>query len=225
MNKRFASFLFAGKIATVPLFAQESLGAVEDIYTKTISKASVHDSMLSKSLEMKKLKPIELDKNSCNSHNINTPCVQDIMNLVINGLHEKDEILVAMSSEKDPVNLLNNDPLLLAKSHKTDIWNHFSVISSSSNYEKSPKDKNLSLKQAVKPISLPVDLSLMSQQFQNVQHEKKVYLQVLVASNSQWDKSVFRYSEPLAVNTEKSNTIITSQYGDDSEECPAYTTY
>jgi hypothetical protein len=225
MNKRFASFLLAGKVAAMPLFAQESLGAIQNIHSKTMPHKPMHASFVTDSLKTKPLGADEYENTLNIPDNFDKRCVQQIMNLVINGLYDRDEVLIVISPEKEIANFLETEPLLLSKLHTFEVWNKFSVLDTSSVPKNNPvgsKQKNHSLsKKSIRAISLPVNLSSISQYAKD---GSKLYLHMLIAPNSKWDKSVFRYSDAIEIKSHNKTTLL-SYYGDSTEDCTSYSCF
>lgn len=220
MNKRFASFLFTGKIAALPLFAQESLGALHDIYMKDSILLKMNKTLASETLSVKKSDAFEEHNKVSLQKQLDFHQVANIMNLVITGLYDKDEVLIIISPEKDVDNFLEVNPTLLSKLNEFEIWNRFSVISTSPIYKTIPIDinrkKTFYSRKAVKPISIPVDLSSVST---FIKEGNTLYLHILVAPNSKWDKSVIRYTDVLELKS-IGKSMLLSQY---TEDCSLYT--
>jgi hypothetical protein len=205
MNKRFASFLLTGKVAALPLFAQESLGAI-------------HESLDAKSANVIRPLAHERDKTLILPHKFIESRMPQIMNLVINGLHDKDEVLIIISPEKDTAKLLENNTDVLSIPNSV-ILNRFSV--STSNYisqtifDKQYKRNVSPSNRAVRPISLPVDLNSIPDLSRDM---SKSYLHILVVPHSSSDKSMIRYTDVIELRQIDKSTLL-SQY---TEDCTVY---
>lgn len=206
MNKRFASFLFAGKIAALPLFAQESLSAVQDISSKNPALIQIHETSAPENLPVKKSLAHEGSHALLLTDTFLENRIPNILNLVITGLHNRDDVLIVISPEKDAAKILESNADLLSDSHNFAILNRFSVNDSP-------------LKKTVRPISLPIDLSL----FPDLSSEgKTLYLHVLVAPLSKWDdRYLVRHSDVLELR-QLDKALLLSQY---TEDCTVYTCY
>jgi hypothetical protein len=219
MNKRFASFLLTGKVAALPLFAQESLGAIQDISSKNATLKQIHESLDAKSATVIRPLAHERDKTLILPHKFIESHMPQIMNLVINGLHSNDEVMVVITHEKTIANLKKINPRSLAGLTDGIILNHFSVSDTPLFPEAAPinkKHKSLSSsKISTKAISLPIDLNLFSQ----IKRSENIwYLHVFVAKNSQWDKSIIHYSDTLELKSIDKSQLL-SQY---TEDCTVY---
>jgi|WetSurSiteA1Bulk_404760.scaffolds.fasta_scaffold03964_3 hypothetical protein len=222
MNKRFASFLLTGKVAALPLFAQDSFAAIQDISLKNTFDIKINKSLDRDSLAIRKSLVGE-------GHDIQMPsCVipltqahtPEIMNLVITGLYDKDEVLVVVTHKKSMANVKKINPKSLAASDDIIILNHFSISDTSLPSEAvaiNKKHDNLSYpKRLTRAISLPVDLKSFPQVTGT---ENMLYLHVFVAKNAQWNKPIIRYSDRLELKS-IDKTMLFSQY---TEDCTVYT--
>jgi hypothetical protein len=191
MNKRFASFLLTGKVAALPLFAQESLGAIQDISSKDATLKKIHESLDAKSAAV--IRPLghEGDRTLLLPHTFIEGHMPQIMNLVINGLHDKDEVLIVISTEQDTVKLLEANSELLPGIDNFIILNRFSVTNknyiSQTILDKQYKGNTSPSKRVVRPISLPVDLNSIPDLSRD---DRKSYIHVLVVPHSRSDKSM-----------------------------------
>jgi len=219
MNKRFASFLLTGKIATLPLFAQESLGAIQDISLKNATLKNIHESLDVESVPLRN--PVNVKGYDIQLLSDASPqkLIPKIMNLVLAGLHDRDEVLIVISPEKDLKNISEMDPVSLADTNGLGIWNRFSVIAAyHSPKVKSTvgsKEKSSVSRKSIRPISLPVTLPSFSR---TTDEGSKLYIHILVAQNSKWDKSVFRYVDVLQLKSIDKSMLL-SQY---TEDCTVY---
>jgi hypothetical protein len=219
MNKRFASFLLTGKVAALPLFAQESYGAIQDISTKDSPHYKSHKSLDAESLPSRNTVSVKGYDIQLLSDASPQNFIPKIMNLVLAGLHDRDELLIVISPEKDLKNFLKMDPVLLADTSGLGIWNHFSVVAaypgpkmkSAVNSKKQSSDS----RKSIRPISLPVTLPSFSR---TTDEGSKIYIHILVAQNSKWDKSVFRYVDVLQLKSIDKSMLL-SQY---TEDCTVY---
>jgi hypothetical protein len=220
MNKRFASFLVTGKIAALPLFAQESFGAIQDVFSKNATLTKMHKSLDTESCTVRE--PIATERYNIIfiPDSISETHVPKIMNLVITSLYDKDEVLIVISPEKDTAKLLESNSELLPDSHNFVILNRFSVINipyiSKTILDKKYKENVSPSKRTVRPISLPIDLTLFPDLSS---HGKTSYLHVLVAPHSKWDKSLIRYTDVLELKSIDKSMLL-SQY---TEDCTVYT--
>jgi hypothetical protein len=223
MNKRFASFLFAGKIAALPLFAQESLSAVLDISSNNHSLIKVHETSALETLSVKKSGAHEGYNAILLTDTIFENRIPKILNLVITGLYHRDEVLIVISPEKDTAKILESNSDLLSDSHNFVILNRFSITdipySSKTILDKKHRENVSPSKITVRPISLPIDLTL----FPDLSREgNSSYLHVLVAPRSKWDERyLIRHSEVLELK-KLDKSILLSQY---TEDCTVYTCY
>jgi len=213
MNKRFASFLFAGKIATVPLLANTSLGSIQNTISKESLSINKQEASGMQSLTIVQpignhgrniiFLPVSYDQNQA----------AKIMHLVITGLYDQDEVLIVLSPEKDTVDLLEKNPTLSEHVNLV-ILNRFSVIDSHF------ITKTISIaKESSVMISLPIDISSIPDRTYNWQ---KLNLHVLVAPHSRWDTSLIRYSETFELKS-LNKSMLVSLYGDVTEDCTSYT--
>lgn len=219
MNKRFASFLLTGKVATLPLFAQESLGALQAGSSKDSTLNKIHESLDAR--PSASIRPLahEWDNNLLLRHAFIESHMPQIMNLVINGLHDKDEVLIVVSPEKDTAKLLESNPDVLSIPHSV-ILSHFTAINSgySSKTVSGKKFKaNVSSSgRTIKPFSLPVNLDPI----RYISNDRgPAFLHVLVAPLSKWDKSLIRYSDVFELKSIDTSMLL-SQY---TEDCTVYT--
>jgi hypothetical protein len=221
MNKRFASFLLTGKVAALPLFAQDSFAAIQDISLKNTFDIKINKSLDRDSLAIRKSLAGE-------GHDLQLPsCVipvthahtPEIMNLVITGLYDKDEVLVVVTHKKSMANVKKINPKSLAALDDIIILNHFSISDTSLPSEAvaiNKKHDNLSYsKRSTRAISLPVDLKSFPQVTGT---ENLLYLHVFVAKNAQWNKPIIRYSDRLELKS-IDKTMLLSQY---TEDCTVY---
>lgn len=216
MNKRFASFLFTGKIAALPLFAQESLSALHDISSKPPTFIKMHETSAMESITGNQPKANEGYNVILLPDTIFESRIPKIMNLVITGLYYRDEVLIVISSEKDTAKLLETNPNLMPGLNDFVILNHFGITESSFLSKTDRYQGNSSSSErSVKAISLPVDLAAISQRTKD---GSKRYLHIFVAGNAQWDKSVIRYSDVLELKPIDKSMLL-SQY---TEDCTVY---
>jgi hypothetical protein len=221
MNKRFASFLMTGKVAALPLFAQDSFAAIQDISLKNALDVKINKSFNKDSLAIRKSLAGE-------GHDLQLPsCVipvtythtPEIMNLVITGLYDKDEVLVVVTHKKSLAKFKKINPKSLAAIDDIIILNHFSISDTSLLSEAvavNKKHDNLShSKRSTRAISLPVDLKSFPQVTGT---ENMLYLHVFVAKNAQWNKPIIRYSDRLELKS-IDKTMLLSQY---TEDCTVY---
>lgn len=221
MNKKFASFLCAGKIATLPLFSQDTVHAAQNILSTDASHIAKNHSSNNELLTLKK-------QISDNNNLIFLPkypaesSIPQIMNLVLPDLCDRDEVLLAIFHSKKIYNLIKNDPGLLSMSNEVTILNNFCIMDHASISKTTPLGNNQthlpSPMQSAKAISLPVDFPLIS----SLAKDDTVYLHVLVAPNSQWDKATIHHAEVFEIRL-LDNPLILGAFGDITEDCTSYT--
>jgi hypothetical protein len=212
MKTRFASFLLAGKVAALPLFVKESAASIQDIFlknsppTRHTGSSNVESPRITTRIADESLQSIVLRKNCCESHG------PKAMNLVITGLHNRDEVLVLLSSEKETASLLRYDMSFLTDVPDMSILNRFSAV-----------DTPVGLRQGV-PCSAPVSLSLDVNSISELARQaERPYLHIIVAPNSQWDRRQIRYSDVYELRSNDKFMLLSQK--DITEDCTPYTCY
>jgi hypothetical protein len=195
MKKRFATFLFTGKIAALPLLSHADADSMQNMFPKS-----------SRFIENQQAR------------------LHGIMDLVITDLHDRDEVLVVVSPEKNSAELLELNRKLYGGLYESRIVNHFTVIDTLSALRAGSSglnQENPDAKKTLRAMSLPVELDSISAMAKN---GRKIYLHILVAPDSKWDKSITRSSDVLELKS-ADKTKLLSFYGDDTEDCTPYTCY
>jgi hypothetical protein len=225
MNKRFATFLLMGKVAALPLFSQESLSSVRNIAENNSQFMDKHRLSSIESVALQDATTKERRNFIFVPDSLNKQHVPKILDLVITGLQDKDEVLIVASTEKETDKLLESGTYLLSNSKGVIILNHFSVTNSASVNKNIPADalrQNLIYSAgSARTVSIPVNLSLIPELTKG---ESKLNLHVIVAPNGQWNKSLVRSSEVFELRS-VDKTVLISSYGDVTEDCTAYTCY
>lgn len=221
MKNRFAAFLFAGKIAALPLFAKESFGTVKKIQNEIVSKeASIVKKQGLSNIEFSTFIKLKSEENTdlilLNDDHYRQPTCT--LNLVLTGLRYKDEVLVAVSNDKDDPASLKVDPRLRIGLQNLTTLTSFCVLETPIPTTSFPihKLEHTVLRRTETAISLPVDIHEISELTAG---ESPTYLQVLAAPNSNWDWSNVRYSDLL--NIEKTSDQPMAQSVDE-EDSPCY---
>jgi hypothetical protein len=218
MNKRFASFLLTGKIAALPLFAEQSLASLQNISSQKAASPQFHASPARSGM---RLAQFEEHSRLLFANTFVEKSMPRIMNLVINGLHDKDEVLIVMTHKKTIPYLKTISPRSLRGIKAGIIVSHFAVsstpLSDKSALLNKKKQKNLPSSQVgPKAVSLPIDLSVFSH-LDNP--ENTVYLHIFVANNAKPDKAIVYYSDVVELKAMNKSQLL-SQY---TEDCTVYT--
>lgn len=225
MKNRFATFLLMGKVAALPLFSQESLSSINRITEKTSPVIDKHRLSDTESITVQNAGTREGRKVIFIPNNISKTNVPKILDLVITGLHDKDEVLVVVSPEKETSVLVESRMGLLNNSKEVITLSHFTVVDT----PLLDKDalavalhENLVYSAgSAKTVSLPINLCLIPELTRD---GSKLNLHVIVAPKAQWDKSLVRFSDVFELQS-VNKTILMSSYGDVTEDCTAYTCY
>ena len=213
MKNRFATFLFAGKIAALPLFTKVSLGAVKKIQNK-INSEELSNTEFPTFVKLKSERNADLIVlDNCNLQPTSK------LNLVLTGLSYKDEVLIAVSNNKDEPTSLKIDPRLRIGLQNLTTLTSFCVLNTPNPTASFPMHKleHTLLRKPETVISLPVDTHEISELTDG---ESPIYLQVLAAPNSNWDWSNVRYSDLLHIKTSDQSTTLSAT----EEDSPCYST-
>jgi hypothetical protein len=226
MKQRFASFLFAGKIAALPLSANGSLVEIQKILSKDADIAEKHESFDAASQSIRNLTTDKDKKVIFLPKNLLGKDVPRTLDLVLTGLYEKDEVMLLMSRKQDISRLLEIDPGFHKKLQDIEVLTHFSVIATSPDnsaiFAKRLQDDQTSSSRSLNALSLPVDLGVL---YELTKDGSNFYIQVLVAPDSNWDKSVFRRSDLFELRSLDNSMLLSQSGGDITEDCTFYTCF
>jgi hypothetical protein len=225
MKNRFATFLLMGKVAALPLFSQESLSSINRITEKTSPVIDKHRLSDTEFITVQNAATREGRKVIFIPNNISKTNVPKILDLVITGLHDKDEVLVVVSPEKETSVLVDSKMGLPNNSKEVLTLSHFTVVDTPLLDKDSlalALHKNLVYSAgSEKTVSLPINLCSIPELTRD---GSQLYLHVIVAPKAQWDKSLVRFSDVFELQS-VNKTILMSSYGDVTEDCTAYTCY
>jgi hypothetical protein len=224
MKQRFVSFLFAGKIAALPLSANGSLIEIQKILSKDYDIDEKHESFDAASQSIRNLTTDKDKKVIFLPKNLDEKDVPRTLDLVLTGLYEKDEVMLLMSPKQDIFRLLEINPGFHKKLQDIEVLTHFSVIVTSPDnsaiFVKGLQDNQTSSGRSLYALSLPVDLGAL---YELTKASSNFYVQVLVAPGSNWDKSVIRRSDLFELRS-LDNSMLLSQFGGNiTEDCTFYT--
>ncbi len=223
MNKKFASFLLSGKVAALPLFVNQGLASVHITGSERSASGDKHGiiapgSLTSGTTLLKGGAGIIVLDGSVEKG------VPRIMNLVITGLHDKDEVLILLSPEKDTPKLLKGNTHLPLGSEDVSILSCFSASGSHYDTDGAASDRRLRSHVSegyAMPVLVPVDLGAVKRPAREGQ---RLYVHVVVVQDSGQGKSLKRYSDVLEIRSIDKPVLI-SAYGDITEDCTPYTCY
>jgi len=177
MNRKFASYLVAGKIAAMPVLGQESLAAVQDA-------AARHRQGEGR-----------------------------VMDLVITGLRNRDEVMVVISPEKNTGVLIETITGQGPDQKDLRVVGHFSALDVSSKILNARQGRQL------KAVSIPV---VIPPRHSHWGDEQILYTHILVAPDARWEKSLVRYAGAAKISA-SDRAVKSNAYGDVTEDCTPYT--
>ena len=146
------------------------------------------------------------------------PCT--LLDLVLTGLKAKDEVLVAISRDKDSPSSQKISPRLRLGMQDLTTLASFCVIGTT-NLNKSHQTNSLNhtlSSESDSVMSIPIDLSSI---YESLTTGSTFYLQVLVAPNSNWSWPAVSFSDLLQIRSPK-EPVMLSAYGDITEDCTSY---